>query len=144
MGQENIDYIRINDGDFDITIYPVEFNSYLPSFRAEVSCLISHPTGAFSYNASDIWFEKELVDHFFLSLKAMIDGNCESAKLECMSMYFVFEIKKVELVKLKCNISIKEFQPSNDDTILKASFILGNYDFLNTLYRNLLDLRLPW
>jgi hypothetical protein len=143
MHQVNTDYIRINDGDFDITIFPVEFESHLPSFRAEVSCVISHPTGSFSYNASDVWFDKESYDRFLSSLKAMRDGTGESAKLECCSGYFFFEVKKFELIKMRCNISIKEYQPFNEDTILKASFIL-DYDFLNVLFRSLIDFRLPW
>ena len=102
------DYIRISDGDFSITIYPVEFDLHLPSFRSEVSCFISHPTGSFSYNASDIWFDKEIYDNFLSSLKSMIYGNGTGARLECSSMYFIFEVRKFELVKLKCQISICE------------------------------------
>jgi hypothetical protein len=138
------DSIRISDGDFAITIYPVEFDLHLPSFRSEVSCFISHPTGNFTYNASDIWFDKDIYNNFLSSLRSMINGNGSSARLECCSMYFIFEVSKIELTKLKCQISICEYQPNNENTSLKAAFILDNQDFINSLYRSLLELRLQW
>lgn len=68
-----------------VVLQPMEFEVRHPSFRCHATCAIEHPTGRFTYEASDVWFSTEVFDRFLLELSGMTRGTHEQARLHDFS-----------------------------------------------------------
>lgn len=71
-----------------IEIDTIETDSYLPSFKVNVKLEIKHPTGYFSYQANDIWFECSEWDKFIVGINTLNSKNSITLKLSDVSEYF--------------------------------------------------------
>lgn len=111
-----------------ISMEVVEIDNYLPSIKMAVGIELTHPTGTFSYNANDLWFECSSWDNFTLSLKSMTSGSNCIASLKSMSDAFsivisfknrgmIFSLESEE-VNIGGGKTILSYQSEIDDDLL--------------------------
>ncbi|AFZ23903.1 hypothetical protein Cylst_1625 [Cylindrospermum stagnale PCC 7417] len=90
-----------------ITMEVVEVDDYLPSLRMLVKCHIEHPTGFFTYQATDIWFDCSQWDEF-VRILSQLEAKIEvEAILVDMSECLELKISNVHN-QLHFNFSCKE------------------------------------
>ena len=92
-----------------LLLHPQEFETRLPSFRCQASCTVSHPTGSFSYEASDVWFSTDDFDRFISELDGITRGTLEQARLHDLSDYVVLTVTQSGR---KTSVSLSAFEPS--------------------------------
>ena len=107
-----------------LLLHPQEFETRYPSFRCQVSCIVSHPTGRFIYKASDIWFSTNDFDRFIFELDGITRGTLEQARLHDLSDYVIFIITQCGR---KTSVSWSASEPSPDSAEARLSFT-GNVD----------------
>lgn len=92
-----------------LVLHPQEFEARSPSFRCQVICTIPHPTGRFSYEATDVWFSATDFDSFISELEGIARGTLELAQLNDMSDFLSF---RVALIEQKTSVTLNVFEPS--------------------------------
>ena len=115
------DTIKIESAlaSLSLLLHLQEFETRLPSFRCQVSCTVSHPTGSFSYEASDVWFSTDDFDRFISELDGITRGALEQARLHDLSDYVVFIVKQSAL---KTSVSLSAFETSPGRAEARLSF----------------------
>lgn len=104
-----------------------------PDYRFEFACRIQHPTGEFTYKASNICFAPETFRNFAEQLDAMRKGKSEGAKFQDYGHMIEFSLR-VRDRKLQASLRINEYQPGTEQTVLSAGFPVDYDLFVNALY----------
>ena len=102
-----------------VVLQPLEYEANYPSFRCRATCVIEHPTGRLTYEASDVWFSTEQFDCFLLELSGITRGSHEQARLhdlsDCVVLTFIQNGRKT-------GVSLDIVERSPDSAEARLSF----------------------
>jgi hypothetical protein len=104
-----------------------------PDYRFEFACRIHHPTGEFTYSASDIFFAPQVFRDFAEQLDAIRRGKAEHAQFHDYGQMVKFSLSVVAR-KIQASLSIREYQAGAEQTLLSAGFPVDYDLFVNALY----------
>lgn len=119
MGEYDTIEIESALAPLSLLLHPQEFETRLSSFRCQVSCTVNHPTGSFSYNASDVWFSTDDFDRFISELDGITLGALEQARLRDLSGYIIFIVSRSAL---KTSVSLSAIEPFPGPAEARLSF----------------------
>ncbi len=105
------------DAPVSLVLEVLEVEDTYPSFRCSVSAIVHHPSGRFTYDASDIWFATEDYDRFLAQVTAMTQGTGHRARLRDMSDYVALEIVRDERTTTLA-LKVLEPFPNQDRAVL--------------------------
>lgn len=110
QSMSDFEAIRIQSpmAPFSLTLQPMEFQSRDSSLRCQVAVVVTHPSGRFSYEASDVWLLTEQIDRFISELSDMTQGSRDRAKLRDMSQFLVLAVTQEAC---KASLSLRVFEP---------------------------------
>lgn len=97
----------------------LETEERFPSVRCQVTCTVRHPTGKFTYEASDVWFESHHIDHFITELDHLTRGTGAEARLHDLSEAFVLTLARRDPRRTTLALSI--FEPSPEGAEARMS-----------------------
>ncbi|WP_421446171.1 hypothetical protein [Agrobacterium tumefaciens] len=83
------------------------------SSRWSVKLTLSHFTGCFTYEATDIWFEASMWDLFVADLSS---PQAQTLKFFDMSEYFIFSIERTATC---FEIEIQAYEPQNSNRLMR-------------------------
>ncbi|MFK0209271.1 hypothetical protein [Agrobacterium sp. NPDC090283] len=83
------------------------------SSRWSVKLTLSHFTGCFTYEATDIWFEASMWDLFVAGLSS---SRAQNLKFFDMSQYFIFSIERTATC---FEIEIQAYEPLNSNGLMR-------------------------
>lgn len=83
------------------------------SSRWSVKLTLSHFTGCFTYEATDIWFEASMWDLFVADLSS---PQAQTLKFVDMSEYFIFSIERTATC---FEIEIQAYEPQNSNRLMR-------------------------
>jgi hypothetical protein len=110
-----------------IEIETIETDSYLPSFKANIKLEINHPTGYFSYQANDIWFDCVQWDAFLSSLDKLNFLKESEIILSDMSEYFKIRFLLTKSRDIQFRVNIKEpFSGENGEGVFSYQSNIDN------------------
>jgi hypothetical protein len=122
-----------------IEIDTIETDSYLPSFKVDIKLEIKHPTGHFSYQANDIWFECSEWDKFTVEINTLNSKTNISLKLSDVSEYFNIIFIKDRLDETLFKVSINEpFSGVNGEGFMgyQSKIDSNIIDIINSSFQN--------
>lgn len=133
--------LRIEMPSLNIAMEPIEFDrDIMPAVKLQVACTVHHPTGAFTYQADDVWIDYESLDNFIGNLGSLRNRQDQVAALTCIDKAFKLELARQE-TSLRIRLSITEKQPGHKETQLTAAFEAVDDSFVDTWYRSFVEFR---
>jgi hypothetical protein len=138
--------------DFSLTIRLSQVRRYdvaSPEYCFDFSCRVLHSKGEFNYSGRDICFDPRTFHDFVGQLAAIRKGKAESAGFFEVGEMIKFAIG-VHGRKTKASMTIREYQPNGEQTVLSAGFQVDYDMFVNALHakatqflRDLADVESP-
>lgn len=126
-------------GHIKIGVLPRERSREQPeSVRYEVDVVVSHPTGAFQYQADDIYVEVGDLTGFGRGLESLIAGATSEALLSCMSKYFRLRVTRNGSV-VGLAVEIEEYVPNAANPKLIGSSVEDNGELLSRWREHIRD-----
>jgi hypothetical protein len=104
-----------------------------PDYCFDFACRVRHPTGEFTYKASDIFFAPQVFRNFAEQLDAIREGKTEDAKFHDYGQMTEFSIH-VHNRKTQVSLRIRVYQPGAAQTVLSAGFPVDYDLFVNALH----------
>jgi hypothetical protein len=121
--------------DFSLSIQLSGVQDYevaSPDHRFNFACRIHHPTGEFTYTATDIFFAPQVFRDFVEQLDAIRKGKAELAQFYDYGHMIEFALT-VRDRKAQASLRIREYQAGAELTVLSAGFPVDYDLFVNTL-----------
>lgn len=122
--------------DFSLSIQLLSVQVYeaaSPDYRFDFACRVRHPTGEFTYKATDIFFAPQMFRDFAEQLDAIRNGKTEHAKFQDYGQMIEFSLH-VRNKKTHASLRISEYQPAAEQTLLSVGFPVDYDLFVNALY----------
>jgi hypothetical protein len=117
-----------------IQLSSVQVNEVVsPDYRFDFACRIHHPTGEFTYTATDIYFAPEMFRDFAEQLEAIRRGKAEHAQFHDYGQMIEFSLSVRER-RIRASLKIREYQAGAEQTLLSAGFPVDYDLFVNALY----------
>ena len=136
MGDVPPSFIIRYSSDFSLSIQLSGVQDYevaSPDHRFDFACRIHHPTGEFTYTATDISFAPQIFRGFAEQLDAIRSGKAEHAQFYDYGHMIEFSLSARDR-KIRASLKIREYQPGAEQTVLSAEFPVDYDLFVNALY----------
>jgi len=104
-----------------------------PDYCFDFACRIHHPTGEFTYTATDIFCAPQVFRDFAEQLDAIRKGKAEHAQFHDYGQMIEFSLS-IRDRKIQASLRIREHQAGAEQTLLSAGFPVDYDLFVNALY----------
>src|SRR5271169_1910863 len=113
----------------NVEVYEVASSDY----RFEFACRIHHPTGEFTYTATNLFFAPQVFRDFVQQLDAIRRGKTDHAQFHDYGQMIEFSLS-VRDRKTRASLRIREYQAGAEETLLSAGFPVDYDSFVNALF----------